>query len=207
MKMSARDKIMDYFGSKYESDTDDAKAAFSYGVCCFALYLYAASDRVKKHNYLLTGISAFTDCLRIHYDWWLARYFRSEATQELPDGLRQMSIDLRSHRYKFIEPNEDRLILIKQQKEEKAEPYFLSPYVSMTKSYLYQGKIEEALASFHDGLRNAPLIPVRYEISALSKPYHDVVLLLRKLNLSNEADAVKSAARELFPLNASLVMV
>lgn len=206
LKMKNQKNIVDHFKSKYDDDPENLDHAFNYGVC-MTIYTGLDSDNASKTKHQLAANRAFTKCLNQREDWWFARYLRSLVNQEISDGLVAMSSAFNADLYQKSDPDLDRQILIDQQNNHDHKlPYFFCPYISQTKSYLYKGLIDQALEIYHFGLQVTPITPVTYSNSFLTKPFYDVIVLFRKLEMVEPAEEIKNVALTLFPASKMLFM-
>lgn len=199
LRVANAQKNIDHFRNKYENNPEDAAAAYQYGLC---MYIYEQVDKnaTNTPKWWIISSKAFSDCLKIQNGHWIARYVRSEINQRIPEGLMEMSSSIKSDNYDIVEADKDRQILIDLQDGcPEKQPYFICPYITQAKAFLYKGDIDNALETYKKGMSKVPVEKVPFDIAYLYQPVSDLIVSLRKVNLGNDAEELKSFGLELFP--------
>ena len=197
LKMKNHKKIVEHFSDKFKKDPDNLTNAFNYGTCLSA---YILLDRTGFSNstYQSAMNDAYKKCLEQKKEWWLVRYLRCEINISIPDEVTENPLNLPT----FEKPNvdDDIKILLEQQKSApKKFSYFLCPYMTQTKAYILEGKIDDALGSYKKGLVEVSIEKSPFDLPLLTWSSVAAIQFFKKLDMPDAADEIKKHVLILFP--------
>ena len=203
LKMKNHKKIVEHFSDKFKKDPDNLTNALNYGTC---LSTYILLDRTGFCNstYRNAMNNAFKKCLAQKSEWWLVRYLRCELNIDIPDEVTENPLSLPT--FEKPDVDEDIKILLAQQKSApKKFSYFLCPYMTQTKAYILEGKIDDALDSYKKGLVEVPIEKSPINLPLLTWSSLAAIQLFRKLDIPDAADEIKKHVQIVFPNTKSLL--
>lgn len=196
-KTNARKSAYNRLLETWENDNTKMDTAFLFATFALAC-VYEETVAPERHRYLSQAIEALSNCIKQRDDWWMARFLRSSALQAILISADGMSLQNEND-------EDDCDILIKQQKEstDKAQ-YFLCPYLIKSKSYIFQGKVDQAIEIINEGLENVELSAIKYPLNILLQPFGDNISILRSIGRNDLAERIKKVGCILFPSSTSL---